>query len=108
MPLPHDPRDQAMGFPPLQWEEDDIPTRPMPLHELPTQARVDHEMAVIEQHHMRIALVIKKFWGHRDCIEYMQTLLLKGGDGDEKKRVGFKAEVSAALINLIALHRIDP
>ena len=44
-----------------EWEEDDLPTRPMPLHERPLQARIDNEMAIIAQHHVRIALAIEKF-----------------------------------------------
>lgn len=84
-----------------------MPTRPMPLHELPVQARIDHEMAVIAARHARIAQAIQKFWGHRDCVEYLRTLILQGGDGDRQNRVGFKPEVSAALINLVALHTID-
>ncbi len=67
----HDPNDSRFvetGFPSLQWEEEDLPTRPMPLHERPMQARIDHEMAIIAHHHVRIALAIEKFWGHRDCV----------------------------------------
>lgn len=94
------------GFPPLEWEEEEVPTRPTPLHEQPVQARIDHEMATIASHHARIAQAIEKFWGHRDCVEYLQTLILQGGDGDRHSRVGFKPEVSAALINLVALHQI--
>jgi hypothetical protein len=65
----HDPQDSRFhetGFPFLSWEEEDLPTRPMPLHERPLQARIDHEMAIIALHHARIALAIEKFWGHRD------------------------------------------
>ncbi len=77
----------------------------MPLHERPLQARIDAEMAVIAEHHIRIALAIEKFWGHRDCVEYLRTLILSGGDNDGKARVGFKSEVLSALINLAALHQ---
>ncbi len=79
----------------------------MPLHELPIQARVDHEMATIAARHPRIAEAIQKFWGHRDCTEYLRTLILQGGDGDRQNRVGFKPEVSAALLTLVTLHNID-
>ncbi len=82
-----------------------MPTRPMPMHERPMQARIDAEMAVIAEHHIRIALAIEKFWGHRDCVEYLQTLILSGGDTDGRARVGFKREVISALMNLVALHR---
>jgi hypothetical protein len=78
----------------------------MGLHELPRQFRIDHNMAVIRAHHERIAKAINIFWGHRDCVEYLQQLILSGGDGDGKARIGFKHEVVAALINLISLHEV--
>lgn len=104
---PKDSRFQETGFPSLSWEEEDLPTRPMPLHERPLQARIDAEMAVVAEHHIRIALAIEKFWGHRDCVEYLQTLILSGGDVDGRARVGFKSEVISALMNLVALHRLE-
>ena len=100
-----DSRFQETGFPSLSWEEEDLPTRPIPLHELPLQARIDAEMAIVAEHHSRIALAIEKFWGHRDCVEYLQTLILSGGDADGRARVGFKSEVVSALIHLVALHQ---
>ena len=77
----------------------------MPLHERPLQARIDAEMAVIAEHHIRIALAIEKFWGHRDCVEYLRTLIMSGGDSEGRARVGFKSEVVSALMNLVALHQ---
>ena len=106
MPDPKDSRYIETGFPSLQWEDEELPTRPMPLHERPLQARIDVELGTIAQHHVRIALAIEKFWGHRDCVEYMQSLILSGYKEGEK-RMGFKAEVVQALINLSQLHRIE-
>lgn len=105
MPDPKDSRYEETGFPSLQWEDEELPTRPMPLHERPLQARVDHELETIGKHHMRIVLAIQKFWGHRDCEEYLQSLILSGGYKENHARVGFKSEVLSALINLAALHR---
>lgn len=96
---------QDLGFPSLKWEDEDLPTRPMPLHERPLQTRIDHEMQTIGQRHPRIADAIEKFWGHRDCLEYLQTLIVQGHDGEQRTRVGFKPEVSGALIQLAALHK---
>lgn len=79
----------------------------MPLHERPLQARIDNEMAIIAERHVRIALAIEKFWGHRDCVEYLQKLIMSGGDQDGHLRVGFKSEVLSALINLAAMHKIE-
>lgn len=108
VPDSKDSRFHETGFPSLQWEEEDLPTRPMPFHERPLQARIDHEMAIIAEHHIRIALAIEKFWGHRDCVEYLQTLVLSGGYSDTtRNRVGFKPEVLSALINLASLHRVE-
>ena len=55
----------------------------------------------------RIAQAIEKFWGHRDCVEYLQKLIMSGGHQDGQTRVGFKTEVLSALINLAALHQIE-
>lgn len=101
-----DSRYQETGFPSLQWEDDDLPTRPMPLHERPLQARIDSEMAIVNQYHPRIVAAIEKFWGHRDCVEYLQKLILSGGHQDGQNRVGFKSEVLTALMNLAAMHQV--
>ncbi len=98
---------KPVGFPPLNYLEEDVATRPMGLHEMPRQARIDREMAIIRQYHERIAKAIDTFWGHSDCVEYLQKLILSGGDGAEKARVGFRPPVLAALINLSELHVVD-
>lgn len=96
-----------VGFPDLIQNEEEVPTRPMGLHELPRPIRIEHEMAIIRAHHERIAKAIDVFWGHRDCVEYLQQLILSGGDGAGKTRVGFKHEVLAALITLTGLHEVQ-
>ena len=98
------PDKKFVGFPDLIDHEEEETTRPMPLSERPRQARIDHEMAIIRSHHERIAKAIDVFWGHRDCVEYIQQLILSGGDGVGKARIGFKREVMSALINLTTLH----
>jgi hypothetical protein len=97
---------KEVGFPQIVTKEEDIKTRPMPLHEIPRQARIDREMAVINHHHARIGTAISTFWGHQDCDEYLQKLIMSGGDGLGKARIGFKKEVLAALINLSNLHEV--
>ena len=47
------------------------------------------------------------FWGTRDCVEYIQKLVMSGGDGLGKARVGFKPEVVSALLSLATLHQVD-
>ncbi len=95
-------------FPDLTQNVEYQPTRRMALEEFPRQARIDHEMAIVRAHHERIAKAIELFWGHRDCVEYLQQLILSGGDGAGKARIGFKHKVLAALINLSSLHDAPP
>lgn len=95
-----------VGFPGIssETEAEDQVTRPMALHEFPRQARIDREMQVISKYHERISKAIGVFWGHKDCVEYLQKLILNGGDGFGQARIGFRGEVMTALINLINLH----
>ena len=101
------PKAEPTGFPPLSWEAEDAATRPMPLHELPREVGIDRTMAVVAKHHERIAKVIQLFWGTRDCVEYIQKLVMSG-DEPGRPRIGFKPEVIAALMYLITLHRVEP
>ena len=98
---------KEIGFPPIDFVEEELATRPMPLHELPRQVGIDTAMAVITKHHTRIARAIELFWGTRDCVEYIQKLVISGGDGFGNARVGFKPEVVAALLSLTTLHQVD-
>lgn len=98
------PEEKHVGFPNLLNDEEEQSTRPMRLEEYPRLARIDHEMAIVRQHHERVAKAIEVFWGHKDCVEYLQQLILSGGDGVGKARIGFKREVLSALINLTTLH----
>ena len=100
-------KSETPGFPPLVWEAENLATRPMPLHELPRQVGIDLAMEVIAKRHIRIAKAIETFWGTRDCVEYIQKLIMNGGDGFGNARVGFKPEVVSAMMSLISLHQID-
>ncbi len=100
-------KNETLGFPTLKWEDEELDTRPMPLHELPRQVGIDNAMAVIAKHHERIAKGITVVWGTRDCVEYIEKLVLDGGDGLGRARIGFKPEVVSALMSLISLHQVD-
>lgn len=100
-------KNESLGFPTLRWEEEEMDTRPMPLHELPRQVGIDNAMALIAKHHERIAKAITIFWGTRDCVEYIEQLILSGGDGLGRTRIGFKPEVVSALLSLISMHQLD-
>ncbi len=104
MPESKNPYQSDIGFPSLSWEDEELDTRPLPLHERPMQARVDFEMALIAEHHIRVALAIENFWGHRDCVDYIRSLVLSGYKEGEK-RLGFKPEVLSALMTLAELHK---
>ena len=96
-----------LGFPTISVEEQFQNTRPMALDEFPRQIQIEREMAVIRAHHDRISKAIDVFWGHKDCVEYLQTLILNGGDGFGNARIGFRREVMTALLNLVRLHQIE-
>lgn len=98
---------EETGFPPIDWVEEELATRPLPLHELPRQVGIDNAMAVINRHHERIARSIEMFWGTRDCVEYIQKLVMSGGDGLGRARIGFKPDVISALLSLASMHQVD-
>jgi hypothetical protein len=104
VPESKNPPPSEIGFPSLSWEDEELDTRPMPLHERPMQARIDVEMARIAERHIRVALAIENFWGHRDCVSYIESLILSGYKEGEK-RLGFKPEVLTALMTLVELHK---
>lgn len=95
------------GFPPIDMDEEELVTRPMPLHELPRQVGIEQAVAIIAQRHQRIADAIRIFWGTRDCVEYIQKLVMSGGDGFGNARIGFKPEVVSALLSLASLHQVE-
>jgi hypothetical protein len=99
------PEKKIVDLPNLAQSEEEV-TLPMPLSELPLQVRIEHEMEIVRAHHERVAKAIHVFWGHRDCVEYLQQLILSGGDGIGGNRIGFKREVLSALINLANWHEV--
>ena len=38
-------------------------------------------LAVVEQHHQRIANTIRTLWGYKECSVYINKLIMNGGDG---------------------------
>lgn len=83
-------------------------TRPMTADDIRPELSVERQMAIIGAHHERIRKAIEMFWGHRDCVAYIEQLILNGGDGVDRARIGFKQEVLTAMINLIELHKVKP
>lgn len=97
---------RSLDFPELNFVEEEPMTRRMALQELPRQYQIDSQMAIIRAHHERIAKAIEVYWGYKECVEYLQQLVLNGDDEGGKARVGFKREVLSALINLVSLHEL--
>lgn len=73
--------------------------------EISTEVRINQQLEIIGTRHERIKKAIEMFWGHRDCVPFIQQLILNGDDAD-RTRVGFKQEILSALISLIELHKI--
>ena len=95
-------------FPNLIEYDDFVDTQPRLDDDIRSDLSVEHQMAIIGAHNERIRKAIDMFWGHRDCVAYIEQLILNGGDGVERARIGFKQEVLTAMINLIELHKVKP
>lgn len=104
------PDEELNAFPELTPHIEEEEVKPVaqetPLHELSKQQRIDRQIAIIEQYHPHIAKGLKLMWGYKECVEYMEKLVLSGGDGAGKSRVGFRVEVLSALMDLTSLHEI--
>ena len=68
--------------------------------------RFKRAMGVVQTDFPRIHDAIKSMWGTKHCTKYLQTLILNGGSGDDKKntRVGFKVDTFTALMMLYEMH----
>ena len=82
---------------------DPIPAAP-PVRKRTLDQRKDDALAIVELHHHRIANTIRTLWGYKECSDYISKLILSGGDGMGKARIGFNQEAAAAMIELAALH----
>lgn len=109
--------EQEEAFAPTERQEltpelgfSDQPTMPLPLvegsaRELAERARrKDAALAVVDLHHQRIASTIRTMWGHKECSEYINQLIMAGGDGMGHSRVGFNQEAVEAMLVLADLH----
>ena len=72
--------------------------------ELERAQRRDHALSVVDLHHQRIANTIRTMWGHKECSIYINKLIMAGGDGMGKARVGFNQEAAEAMLVLADLH----
>jgi hypothetical protein len=90
--------DDSMPF------EKTMPAELVPLVEDGLEARRDEALAVVEQHHQRIANTIRTLWGYRECSVYINKLIMAGGDGMGHARVGFNQDAVQAMLALSDIH----
>lgn len=84
---------------------DPIPVaQPQPSRQRTLDQRKDDALAIVELHHRRIANTIRTLWGYKECSDYISKLILSGGDGMGKARIGFNQEAAAAMLELADLH----
>jgi hypothetical protein len=69
----------------------------------PAQRKED-ALTKIEQHHPRVAKSIRAIWGYPECSDYIQKLIMNGGDGMGQTRMGFNKDAAAAMMVLSGLH----
>lgn len=98
-----DESEQDTDFPSIEWQEEEASTRPIPVHQTTAGTRRDRHVELIAGRHMRIASAIETMWGHPECTEYIQQLIISGYKEGER-RVGFRNEVLQALLVLGDLH----
>lgn len=89
---------------PLAGADHYVATQPLGLEEKTAEQRRDESLAVVEMHHSRIANTIRTMWGYKECSVYIYKLILNGGDGMGKARIGFNQEAAEAMMQLAELH----
>jgi hypothetical protein len=82
----------------------DVPTHPLPLTEMGNAQRMAAALEVVELHHHRIATTLRSLWGYKECGAYINKLIMNGGDGMGKARVGFNQQAVDAMMVLADLH----
>ncbi len=81
-----------------------VPTQPLGLEEKTADQRREEAISVVEMHHHRIANTIRTMWGYKECSVYIYKLILNGGDGMGKTRIGFNQDAAEAMMALAELH----
>lgn len=88
----------------LPVELEDLDTRPMELTEKTPEQRMNDALQTIEIHHPRIANSCRNLWGDREFSAYITKLIMSGGDGMGRARVGFNQNAVDAMMELSELH----
>jgi len=82
----------------------DVSTQPMELDDKSPAQRKSDALSVIEINHKRIFNTINVLWGHKECADFIDNLIMSGGDGFGQVRRGFNQESADALMVLSTLH----
>ncbi len=72
--------------------------------ELTLEQRKQDALNTVELHHHRIANTIRTLWGYKECSDYISKLIMSGGDGMGKSRMGFQQEAANAMMALADIH----
>jgi hypothetical protein len=71
---------------------------------IPTERPRTGALKTIDQHHHRVASAIRNLWSQKECGSYINKLIMDGGDGMGKDRVGFKQSAMDAMMTLAEHH----
>jgi hypothetical protein len=78
--------------------------RSIPLREQQAQRKQQNAMQIIERDQPQIHAMIHSMWGRQACSDYIQSLIMNGGDGMNPDACRLKVETVAALLALDGLH----
>jgi hypothetical protein len=82
----------------------EIATEPIPLEQKPIAHRIEEALSMVDLHHQRVANTIRTIWGHKECVQYINKLVMGGSDDSGRSRVGFHQEAVNAMLELANLH----
>jgi hypothetical protein len=88
---------------PMRLAVDDLDTQPAQLEEKSLEQRKNDALQIVEMHHYRIASAIRTLWGHAECSVFIHNLIMNGGDGMGKARIGLNWDAANAILVLADL-----
>ena len=99
----HRDKNDALGFPPISYEDEAfaLDTWPMPLHDLPVNHQIELALNTISKRHPHIAKAIRTFWGFQEGADYLDKLIFDGSDPKSHIREGFRSGARQASCRLI-------
>lgn len=91
-------------LPTLEIDIGNATTQPTALEDMTPEQRKEAALKIVESHHQRIANTIRTLWGYKECSVYINKLIMNGGDGMGKSRIGFNQEAAEAMLVLADIH----